>query len=162
MAKRLVIDLGRCDDCDNCGVECAYFYRPNDSDHGALSLREAATFALICRRCEEPGCVAACKFDALERQEDGVLKRYNMRCVSCKCCSHACPFGTIYPEAVPFYATKCDYCIMGQGSEPPCVASCENKALDYREMGASAEEGDMHILGEHLAVRAAKWEKKDV
>ena len=106
MTKRLVIDLNKCDKCEKCQVECSYFYRARAEDHGLLTLRELATFAVVCRRCENPGCVASCKFDALERQPDGIIKRHNMRCVSCKCCSHGCPFGTIYPETVPFYVTN--------------------------------------------------------
>ena len=161
MAKRLLIDLNKCDACERCEVDCAAFYRAKATDHGVLSLREMATFALVCRRCEDPGCVAACKFDALERQADGILKRYNLRCVSCKCCAHACPFGTIYPDAVPFYVTRCDFCVAEKGEEPPCVPSCSRGALEYREVDPSGEEG-VYLLGEHLAVRAPKWEKEDV
>lgn len=158
MAARLLIDLNKCDDCGNCRVDCAYFYRAAAADHGILRLRELGTFLTVCRRCEEPGCVAACRFDALERQEDGVLKRYNLRCVSCKCCAHACPFGTIYPDALPFYVTQCDLC-MGKGDEtPPCVATCERGAIEFREVDESEGE-DVHLVGDRLAVRAAKWEK---
>jgi len=160
MAKRLLIDLDKCDECEKCSVECSYFYRPSMTDHGILTVREQATFALVCRRCEEPSCVAACKFEALERQEDGVLKRHNLRCVSCKCCSHACPFGTIYPETVPFYATQCDLCTASAVAEPPCSPTCVKGAIEYREVDDS-EEG-ISILSEGLAVRSATWIKEDV
>ena len=161
MAKRLLIDLNKCDGCESCGVDCAYFYRPRAGDHGILKLREAATFTVVCRRCEDPGCVAACRFDALERQDNGVLKRHNMRCVSCKCCAHACPFGTIYPEALPFFVTNSDYCIGSSADAPPCVGSCERGAIEYREVDAPGED-DLHVLGENLAVRAPKWDKEAV
>jgi len=161
MAKRLFIDLNKCDDCENCTVECTYFYRPHATDHGVLGLRERTTFMLVCRQCEDPSCVAACKFDALERQEDNILKRYNMRCVSCKCCSHACPFGTIYPDTVPFYATNCDFCVASSVREPPCVVTCEKNAIEYREVEESEAEG-IFVLNDNLAVRAPKWDKKDV
>lgn len=161
MAKRLFIDLNKCDACDGCRVRCAYFYRPREADHGLLALRELATFALVCRRCEDPSCVAACKFQALERQADGLLKRYNMRCVSCKCCSHACPFGTIYPETLPFYVSACDFCAAQGGSEPPCVAGCPGKALEFREVEESPKDG-IFLIGERLAVRAPRWDKQDV
>ena len=161
MAKRLFIDLNKCDECEKCAVNCAYFYRPQMTDHGMLALRELAAFALICRRCEEPSCVAACKFEALERQADGVLKRHNMRCVSCKCCSHACPFGTIYPETVPFYVSICDFCVSVGGKEPPCVINCAKQAIEFREVEEAPKEG-IFLVGEHLAVRAPRWDKKDV
>jgi Fe-S-cluster-containing dehydrogenase component len=124
MAKRLFIDMVKCDECAECTVRCAYMYQPTVTDHGLRALREEVAFLLTCRRCEEPSCVAACKFEALERREDGVMVRHNMRCVSCKCCSHACPFGTIYPELTPFYAVRCDYCLSQmQKGELACVSS---------------------------------------
>ncbi len=159
MSKRLVIDLDRCDQCDRCGVVCSYFYRPQSKDHGILALRERATFDLICRRCEEPSCVDACLFNALERQSDGVLKRHNLRCVSCKLCVHACPFGTIYPDMVPFYVTPCDYCLGAGESEPPCARSCGRGALAYREV--DPEEPRLHVLDDRLAVLSAKWIKRE-
>ena len=161
MAKRLFIDLDKCDACDTCSVECAYFYRSSMVDHGILTLREMATFALICRRCEEPGCVSACRFEALERQVNGVLRRHNMRCVSCKCCSQACPFGTIYPETVPFYVTKCDFCVASGMETPPCAPTCVKNAIEYREVEANEEEG-VYVLNDHLAVHAPRWERETV
>ena len=161
MAKRLFIDLNKCDECEKCTVKCDAFYRAKATDHGVISLREMATFALICRRCEEPSCVAACRFEALERQADGILKRYNMRCVSCKSCSQACPFGTIYPETVPFYVTNCDWCIESSGKEPACAMSCEKDAIEYKDVQESEKEG-IYILSDNLAVHAPKWDKKNV
>jgi Fe-S-cluster-containing dehydrogenase component len=161
MAKRLFIDMVKCDECDECTVRCEYMYQPDVTDHGIRALREQVAYMLTCRRCEEPSCVAACKFDALERQPDGVLKRYNMRCVSCKCCSQACPFGTIYPELVPFYAVKCDYCIRTLDTgDPSCVSSCAKKAIEYKEVEESEKDG-IYFLNDHVAVRALKWVKQD-
>ena len=156
--KRLLVDLNRCDACDTCEVQCSYLYRPRAGDHGVLALRERATFMLICRRCEDPACVAACRFDALERV-DGVIKRHNLRCVSCKCCSHACPFGTIYPETVPFYVTHCDYCLGARADVPPCATSCSKGAIAYTEV--DEEEEGVFVIDENLAVRAPRWEKTD-
>jgi len=140
---------------------CKYFYRPNSVDHGVLKLRELAQFALVCRRCEEPSCVKACKFEALERQEDGTLTRHNLRCVSCGCCMHACPFGTIYPETVPFYVTNCDYCMNADADEPACIASCEKAALSCRNVTKDDEQEGIHIVNKHLAVKVPKWIKED-
>ena len=159
MSKRLVIDLDTCDQCDRCGVTCGYFYRPRAEDNGVIGLRERATFELICRRCEEPSCVDACLFGALERQANGVLKRHNLRCVSCKLCALACPFGTIYPDMLPFYVTPCDHCLGDADTEPPCVRSCGLGALTYRE--ADPEEPRLHILDDHLAARSSKWVKRE-
>ncbi len=161
MAKKLFIDMYKCDECEECTVQCDYKYQPGLTDHGIRALREEVAYLFTCRRCEEPSCVAACKFDALERQDNGVLKRYNLRCVGCKCCSQACPFGTIFPELVPFYAVKCDYCLdKGEEREMSCVTTCAKNAVEFKEVDESEE--DVCIVNNHLAVRAPKWEKKEV
>jgi Fe-S-cluster-containing hydrogenase component 2 len=86
MTKRLVVDTDICHQCDQCGAECGYFYRPQSTNNGVIGLRRRAHFELICRRCEVASCVRACTFDAIERQDDGVLTVHNLRCVSCKLC----------------------------------------------------------------------------
>lgn len=158
MSKRLLLDLNRCDQCDRCGVRCAYFYRAHPRDHGVFALRERATYALVCRRCEEPSCVNACPYDALQRRCDGSLVRHNLRCVSCGLCAQACPFGTIYPDMLGFYLTPCDYCL-GSNARPACAGTCERGAIDYVEV--SGDELDVHVLDEHLAVRAPRWVKSE-
>ena len=150
--KKLVIDLAACERCfaseSGCSVSCG----------GLLDLRELATFALVCRRCEQSPCVLACPFNALERLEDGgVIKRHNLRCVSCKLCAQACPFGTIYTEMLPFYTSQCDGCAGRE--EKACVAGCRQGALEYREVDPH-EEG-VHILDEYLAARAERWTRRE-
>jgi len=158
MARRLVIDLDVCQQCDECVVECRYHYRALPADHGLRGLRQRATYLLVCRRCEEPSCIAACAFDALERLDDGVLERHNLRCVSCMMCAHACPFGTIVPDMLPFYDTPCEACLEPAGADaPPCVASCRRGGLEYREVGL--DEPSVHVVDDRLAARARKWEK---
>jgi Fe-S-cluster-containing dehydrogenase component len=160
MSKRIVLDLTKCEGCESCMVQCGYFYRPHASDHGIQTLKERATFLIVCRRCQHASCVVACPYQALERQPDGVIKRYNLRCVSCKLCTQACPFGTIYPEMVGFYTTPCDYCTGRMAEEPPCVSGCIRNAITYREVDPGEE--NLHIIDEHLAVIAPRWEKEKV
>jgi Fe-S-cluster-containing hydrogenase component 2 len=146
---------------------------------GIFSLREKATFELICRRCENASCVVACPFEAIEKTHDGIIKRHNMRCVSCKSCAIACPFGTIYAEMLPFYEVNCDDCLSTASERstpsrrsgfiredldlefdpPPCVPACPHNALEYRAVDP-AEPG-VHIVDEFLAARARKWVKAE-
>ena len=162
MSKRIVLDLTKCEGCQQCTVDCGYFYgrHGEDTHQGIQSLKERATFAIVCRRCEDAGCVKSCPYDALERQQDGSIKRFNLRCVSCKLCTQGCPFGTIYPEMVGFYVTPCDYCIDSATGQPPCVNGCVKHAIVYRETDSS--EADLHTIDDHLAVIAPKWERENV
>ena len=165
--KFLVIDLDRCDRCATCRVggrlEHGEGYG-HPCSHAVLALREKATFALICRRCRHASCIEACPFDALERGDDGTLWRHNLRCVSCKSCAVACPFGTIYPELLPFYNLdyehSCKACLAtvagghGQGA-PACLAGCPEGALEYREVNPG--EAGVQQIDDFLAARTRAW-----
>ena len=158
MARRLVIDLDACDACERCGVRCG---DKGSGEHlGAIALRERATYALVCRRCREPSCIDACPFDALVRRPDSVLERLALRCVSCKLCVHACPFGTIYPDMVPFYSAPCEQCLAERDRVPPCAQTCSRGAIEYVEIDASAP--DLHVVDASLAARARRWSKREV
>jgi Fe-S-cluster-containing hydrogenase component 2 len=157
--KRLIIDLEKCDQCESCVVECGYYNRPHAYENGLSGLRQRATFALICRRCVHASCIDACAFEALERGDDRVLQRHNLRCVSCKMCAHACPFGTIYTDMLAFYEVSCDACLANSSEAPACVASCPHGALEYRDTDPS--EADIHMVDEHLAARADAWVRRE-
>lgn len=160
MARRLVLDLDRCGACRECTARCDVLHRPGGDGEAVTALREEATFALVCRRCEHAACAAACPAQALERRPDGVMVRHNLRCVSCGSCVVACPFGTILPELVAFYVVPCDRCASAtNGTAPPCAGSCTGGALEWRE--TADDEPDLHVLSEPLAVRAVRWRKRE-
>lgn len=159
MKKKIFIDLEICRKCPECKAECGYFY--HKAGKGFKSLYEYATYSAICRQCEQGLCVASCPKDALEKQKDGMLKRYNARCVSCKSCVLACPFGTIVPELVPYIDVKCDFCIGQSDKQPQCVKSCPEHAVKFIEIEAD-ETKDLYAAGEHLIVHARAWNKEPV
>lgn len=140
-------------------ISCEYlFHRGNK---GVVSILEVAEFAVYCRQCKDAFCVAACPKDALERQENGTMKRYNMRCVGCKSCTLACPFGTIYPEVMNYITSKCDYCLnqlnTRPGYIPECVKSSGNGALSIIEMDKENPEKNIYFIGNNLAVKNHNW-----
>lgn len=155
---RLRIDLDICnsDTCPGCVIDCSYFFHP--VNNGVISLIELATFALACRKCEEPHCVKACPKDALEKLEhpEGMLVRHTVRCVSCRSCSHACPYGTIFPDILPHFTNICDFC-QGRG-EPSCIPTCPYGALS---MSSPGDEDDMNsfTLGDRLIVHSTHWNR---
>lgn len=159
MGLLLVLDLERCAECERCAAVCDR-RAPRPGEHPIAALREDATFLLVCRRCEHANCAAACPAEALERGPDGVMVRHNLRCVSCKSCVAACPFGTVLPELVAFYSVVCDGCAApADGAAPGCVATCTGAALEWRE--AASDEPDLHRLTERIAVRALRWRKRE-
>ena len=157
--KRLFIDLDICasGECKECVIKCSYFYHPGDI--GIISVAELATYALVCRRCEEAHCVNACPVEALEQDKDKLLIRHNMRCVSCKSCSHACPYGTIYPENVPLLIHNCDFCLdrREDKDEPLCIKSCPYGALSLKEGDIKPDENTF-LVGDNMIVHSTHWE----
>jgi len=159
MMKRLYVDLELCSKCDECKVACDYMYHPQNN--GITSLREYATFATICRHCEEAPCVTSCYHEALERASDGHLKRYKLRCTSCNSCSIACPFGVIFQDFIPYLDSRCDYCIGLRDGVPKCITSCPYKAVEIRDVQEDPEQ-DIYFVGGSLAVHTLKWSREDV
>jgi len=138
---------------------CSYIQHPGNN--GIDNLRELAHFAIICRRCDDAPCVAACPWEALELQKYNMMKRYMMRCTSCKSCSRACPFGTIYPETIPLLLSKCDFCIdrAKDKDAPICVESCQYGGIKYGEFEEKIEE-KIYKVSENLLVKTSfKWER---
>jgi len=176
--NQLFIDLDICSKCDDCGALCSYIQHPSNS--GVVALREFAHFALVCRRCDDAPCVNSCPWKALEMQSyplgsssaQGIaqnestgrynqLKRYMMRCTSCKSCSNACPFGVIYPELIPFLISRCDFCIgrLTEDEKPICLEGCAHGGLKYGEFEENKAER-IYRISDNLLVRSDyKWER---
>jgi Fe-S-cluster-containing dehydrogenase component len=162
--KRLFIDLDVCasGECKKCTIQCSYYFHSQDPiNNGIISVAELATYALVCRRCEEPHCVNACPVEALEQQKDKnkLLIRHNMRCISCRSCSHACPYGTIYPENVPLLIHNCDFCLdrREQAQEPLCITTCPYGALSLKSADTPLDENTF-LVGDNIIVHSTHWE----
>jgi Fe-S-cluster-containing dehydrogenase component len=180
--KRVFIDLDLLDKTEHEGkldIKCSYPYhdyapyerdchcmadreRPPDrpANNGVIALRETAAYAVICRKCESANCVNSCPTEALEKDEEGILRRYNMRCISCGSCAVACPFGTIYAETVPYLASRCDYCLerLKSGEVPLCVETSPDGIIQYVEIEPD-EEKSIYKVGDHLVVKCEVWRR---
>jgi len=163
--RRLYVDLDVCfsGQCKECVIQCSYHYRPGNN--GIVSVAELATYYLVCRRCEEAHCINSCPQEALEQQEDKekLLVRHNMRCISCKSCAHACPYGAIYPELVPLLVHNCDFCLdrRSQKGEPLCIKTCPYGALSLKEADRKLDE-NMFLVGDNLIIHSTHWNREKV
>jgi len=157
MAAKLIIDLAKCKPQSESNVQCSYKHHPENK--GFDSLLEMIRFALICRKCYLAPCITACPRKALEKVQTkdgdaGILKRANMLCTGCGTCAMACPFGTIYPDLIPFWSSVCDVCKdrLAPAEKPLCVRTSQNGSIDYREVKV---EGDMMEVFDDIVVRVA-------
>ncbi|HQE95899.1 MAG TPA: 4Fe-4S binding protein [Candidatus Marinimicrobia bacterium] len=163
--KRLFIDIPMLYEAGDAvqKIECEYFFhRHND---GQFSLLEIAEFAVYCRQCQDAFCVTVCPKEALERTESGLIKRWNMRCVGCKSCTLACPFGTIFPEVINYVTSKCDFCLNQLQDNPDYVPLCAQTApqnsIRMEEIVKEDPGAQIFLYGEHLAIKSPSWRHKE-
>jgi formate dehydrogenase iron-sulfur subunit len=83
--------------------------------------------------CIEPACVSVCPVAALEKLESGPVVYHAERCIGCRYCMAACPFGipkTQWEKTLPLIQ-KCDFCAdrQAKGQQPACSEACPTGAL---------------------------------
>jgi len=95
----MVIDLGACIGCERCAFACQ---ATNDTATGHLwniVLRDEETFGTPvflprpCMHCEHAPCVEVCPVNATYHREDGIVVMDYQRCIGCRYCMVACPYG---------------------------------------------------------------------
>ena len=93
----------------------------------------AYNVSLACNHCEEPICVEICPARALAKRADGIVLIDADKCIGCKYCSWACPYGAPQYDAEAGRMTKCTFCVedLDAGLPPSCVAACPLRALDF-------------------------------
>jgi formate dehydrogenase beta subunit len=104
-------------------------FRETDSEKGV----EWAFSRRACFHCTEPACLDVCPVGAISKLADGTVKLDSSKCVGCKYCTAACPFG------VPKYrenfgvSNKCTLCDdrVAKGLRPACVSTCPAAAISY-------------------------------
>lgn len=166
--KKILIDLEKyykLDASASAGIaECSYYYHQATAsgapkNNGVEKLLAKAAQFVICRQCKRADCIMSCPNEALEKNSKGILQRYSMRCTSCKSCSAACPFGTIYPDILPYKTSQCDYCIgRSNGAPPKCVETDKTGILSWVE-AEEDEPKNIYRISDKLLVYSLKWKK---
>ena len=158
----IIGDAELCIGCQACMIACARAHEElptealNDQDipfHSRVTVVNAAevTVAIQCRQCEDSPCAHSCPVGAIV-QKDNHIEIIKEKCIGCKSCVLACPFGAIKVvedktessgifmdtstgkkqtrvEKLHFVVDKCDLC--ADYGAPACVAICPAKALYF-------------------------------
>ncbi len=87
--------------------------------------------SISCNHCNNPVCIQACPTGAMHKTEYGIVDIDPKKCIGCKSCALACPYGA--PQYNPTQArmTKCNGCLerIEENLQPICVESCPYRAL---------------------------------
>lgn len=133
MIKTLILDAEKCTSCLQCEMACSLEhdgeFNPSKSrikvfefEHGRRSI------PYTCTQCEEAWCLQACPTNAIViNHELGTKVVIDDKCVGCKVCTIACPYGTINFNSDTGKVAKCDLC----GGDPKCAEACPTGAIVY-------------------------------
>lgn len=138
-------DADRCVQCHACEIACKSLHnvelgvkwrRVADFWDGEYPHVVNRTLSISCLHCGDPACEMVCPTGAIsKRADDGIVIVDQNKCIGCRSCFLACPFGV--PQfGVNGRMQKCDFCMdrLMEGKEPACVATCPADALHFGTM----------------------------
>jgi formate dehydrogenase iron-sulfur subunit len=181
MNAAILTDTTRCTGCNECVAACkkvnhlaADAPRRWDLEDG-LSARNwtsivegpAKTHARKqCRHCLDPACVASCPVGALAKTETGAVVYDSAKCMGCRYCMMACPYGIPrydWDEPVP-YVRKCILCDerIRAGGQPACTEACPEKATIFGERDALLAEARRRIRDNPRRYIDKIWGERDL
>jgi molybdopterin-containing oxidoreductase family iron-sulfur binding subunit len=165
----MVIDLAKCDGCNKCIEACSkmHFVPPDRQWIKVLAMRDTETtapyfFPRPCFHCDNPPCTKVCPVDATFKTQDGTVLVDRDRCIGCRFCMAACPYGVrCFNWARPHDSSeaqamgyspehgfprqvgtveKCDFCpdMARMGQLPGCVAGCPMQAIYFGDENEDA------------------------
>ncbi len=142
----MVLDARRCIGCQSCTVACQVnnhlpiemIYNPVTTvgPTGVFPFVHMVHIPLLCMHCTNPPCVECCPSGASQQRADGIVWVDENKCVGCKACVMACPYGARIPNHEKGIVQKCDFCMdrVVSGKKPHCVKTCHQRARIFGDL----------------------------
>jgi formate dehydrogenase iron-sulfur subunit len=165
--KAILTDVTRCIGCEDCVTACnqthghdrdiRFRWTAADGLSGerftSVRRHRGAFVRQQCRHCHDPACASACPVKALAQTDEGAVVYDEGRCLGCRYCMMACPFG------IPRYSwespaplvRKCTMCYeerVSQGQQPACTEACQAQATIFGNRDALVREAHQRIRAE--------------
>jgi len=170
-----LIDMTRCTGCRGCQVACKQwneleaektefftgegyqnppamseytFTRIKFRDYEKNGQNEFAFYKEMCMHCNDPACASVCPVGAFEKTTEGPVIYKADRCIGCRFCMIACPFGVPkyeWSKALPL-VKKCTGCYsrIKEGFQPACATTCAT-AITYGPRNKMITEAERRI-----------------
>jgi len=178
----MVIDRKQCLGCSACTLACkvehgtprgVFWHRVLQSEIGEYPSANRRYLAMPCMHCQNAPCVDVCPTGASYKRPDGIVVVDYDKCMGCKYCETACPYGArtfvkevkgYYPEfgLTPYeqvmfqkhqagVVEKCNLCLerVDKGEEPACVQTCPAYARHFGDLDDPNSEVSRLIAERH-------------
>lgn len=108
----MVIDVRKCVGCFACTIACksenvsppgVVYRRVLDLETGKYPAPKRDFVPVLCNHCENPPCVDACPVSATTKRQDGIVDMDYKKCIGCRACLNACPYGSRQSDFGKFY-----------------------------------------------------------
>lgn len=166
---RLIIDVEKCEDCNNCLLACKDEHVGNEwegyaaaqpkhgqrwmdvlrKERGAYPHVDVAYRPTTCMHCEDAPCVEAAP-DAVRKRPDGIVLIDPLQARGRRELARSCPYGMIWWNEeleVPQKCTLCAHLLDAGWKEPRCVQSCPTAALRLEKLTDEALEARARAEG---------------
>jgi Fe-S-cluster-containing dehydrogenase component len=143
-------------------------FRNQEDEYSAV---RAAPVMVFCNHCDNPPCARVCPTEATWKREDGIVMMDWHRCIGCRYCIAACPYGSRsfnwldprpyihgpnpeFPTRTKGVVEKCTFCTerLAAGRPPACVEACPEKALVFGNL-ADPQSGIRDLLRSRRHIR---------
>jgi len=148
----LMIDVEKCEDCNNCFLSCKDEHVDNEwpgyalaqprhghrwvnimrKERGEYPMIDVAYLPIPCMHCDNAPCIKAAGDGAIYKREDGIVIIDPVKSRGREELPKSCPYEAIWWNEEKQIPQKCTLCahLLDQGwKEPRCVQSCPTGAL---------------------------------
>ncbi len=138
---------------------------PTEENQYLPSRVKAKQLPVLCNHCDNPPCVRVCPTKAtFKREQDGIVMMDWHRCIGCRYCVVACPYGSRsfnwwnprpyiakitpdFPTRMKGVVEKCTFCEerISRALKPVCVEACPYGAMVFGDLNQQDSEVRMRL-----------------